>query len=671
MYKIKRKVITKTAGTSVPNDQKMWPAEVLKALVSQHNYIDTSQIKIVFTRVEPESKTSSGKIIIQNSAAIPFTIRKNDKTKKLELDPLDILFDGEQFSHLNEQSLQRAIEKQQVGRLVKKDDKVPPANRYIGDVTGDVTPLEWSSYPAGFGSGTVTAGQGLLSYVIKNQRDVSRLFNILATYDGINSSVEAMGLRDSLENLKDGLMEGSKKPVQLCHVIKRPAGGFAIAFDEGDTRAISAKDLKAALGENFQPVMRHVLQRGWAMVRDFPVMRASDSTALSLVPSPVEIGGRYRIRMMDGSDKIAIVCDQMIDFDGSVLKTQKAICEKDGSYYEGKAIQGWPLPAKHMDSFNEYKRQGHLLKMRDRGLNADVTSFPIGVIDTGKVGCFIDESWGTPKATPSVKINQIISVPGEPDILLATRQDTQEKIGLVSVPALVRPQKICPTHYDTKIMPPNSYYIPGHMSFVETPTKIAVSDKEHITHSKIAYLKKNAGRYILYGETKEGQVEERLDPVQMRQKLAWLKVDDGIIEDAMGMKEGEQKELYDLESVDLPEPSIAKTANLNIDPNVYKNIKLAANEAMEGVDQAEEAQDPRTLDAILSLQFVSDENLEELVDSTEVFQEAEDRLARLLLAARQGEKAIHEKAVQRALKGIGEARKGLKALEVELESRET
>jgi len=670
MYKIKRKSLTKIAGTNIPEDQKLWPAEVLKGLVSEHPYIDTGRIKIKFTRIEPETKTTMGKIIVGDAAAIPFSIRTNDKTKKLELDPLDILYDGESFQHLNEESLRRTIDRQQVGRLVKKEDSVPPSNRYIGDITGDVTPLEWSAYPSGFaGPRSTSAGQGLLSYVIKNQDDVSKLFNLLNTYDGINSSVEAMGLRDSLENLRDGMAE--KIPTKrLAHIMKRPEGGFAVAFDGGDTRAVRAKELKVMLGGDFHPVMRHVMQRGWAMIRDFPTIRSVDSGALAVVPTPIESGGRYLIQGMDGKKMLALVCDQMIDFDGSVLKVQKAICEGSQCYAEGKAIQGWRVPKKIPRAFDEYKRQGALVVTKDYPLSSCDTSFPIGVIDTGVEGCFIDESWGTPKATPSFKIEKLICTPNDPDIMIARRTDTLEEIGLVIVPALVRPQKIQAHHFDKNLMPKNSYYIPDHMSFVETNGKMMISDKQAIVEGRPeALLRKNAGMYYLFGETEDGKVQYTdMSPDQARTKLAWLGATDDVIEKAMDMSTGQDITLEGLKEV---EDVLTKVASegVQFDPIWIERIKVAAEDAIQGIEKEEEARDPRTIDSILSLQFVSQENLEDLVESQEIFQEAEDRLARLLLAARQGEKSIHERGVQRALKGIGDARKSLKTLEIELESR--
>lgn len=673
MFKIKKKKLEKLAGTNVPKDKKQWPAEVLKALVSQHPYIDTSQVKINFTRLEPDSETAAGKVVIQNAAAIPFSIRSKKNGKKMELDPLDILFDGERFVYLNENSLRQAIDKQQVGRLVKKDDKVPPGNRYVGDLTGDVTPLEWSAYPSGFAGPHVgaTAGSGLLSYVIKNREDVTKLFNLLNTYDGINSAMETLGLRDSLENLRSGMSEDTHVR-QLAHVMRRPGGGFAVAFNNGDTRGVRAKELKVALGSDFQPVMRQVMQRGWCMIRDFPTMRSVDSKPLAVLPAPIEAGGRYRVMTLDGKKKTAIVCDQMVDFDGQVLKNQKAICEDDGYYAEGKAFQGWSLPGRVPNDFGEHKYQGKVLKVPDKTLGPDVLKFPIGVIDTGVTGCFVDESWGSPKATPSFTVEKIISMPDDPNVIIGRRADTKSEVGLVVVDGLVRPQTISPGHYDKNLMPDHSYYIPAHMVFVETPKKVALADKQALVESRPeAVLKKNANRYHIHGRTEDGPIDyDLLTAENVRTKLAWYGAGDDVIEDVMDMNEGQTKSLYGLKEINEIDNEI-KTAALDVPSEIIENIKTAAQDAIEGMEQADdEAKDPRNLDAILSLQFVSDESLENLVDSTEIFEECEDRLARLLLAARQGEKSINEKSVQKALKGIGEARKNLKVLKLELESRE-
>lgn len=674
LYKLKFDPMQKSAATTVPSDPGLWPAEVLRAVVSEHPYVDTSQIKIRFSQLEPESKIASGNVLVQNAVAIPFTIRKDDSRNKYELDSLDVLFDGKKFAHLNEDSLRRAIDGQQVGSLVKKKE-LPPGNRYVGDLTGDVTPLEWSGYPTGFsGARPVTAGMGLLSYVIKNNAMLGRLKNMLVDYNGINSATAELGLNDSLEALQTGLVEDIET-VRMAHVMRKKGGGFAVAFDNGDTRAISAKDLRRVMGPDFGPVMRQVMSRGWAFVRDFPVVRDADVGTIGPVPQVIEQGGLYQVFPLDGSPCTAVVSSKVVDFDGANLTGQKAVC-LDGSYWEGKALVGVSVPSiacRPKDKYVQERLVTEHMPFEGR------LPFPVGVLDTGAKGCFIDESFGSPKFTPTVVVNQIISMPNEPDIYICTRTDTKTKVGLVVLPSIVRPQRIPDGHFDKRLLPENSFYLPAHMSFVKCTVDKPLMDKAVNTvktaseQRPAVEIHKNANRYYVRGTTLTGKWNDSmLEEEQMRQKLAWHGASDEVIEKVASMRTGDRMNLYGLRT---PVSIKKEAASVEFPEGLMFKFRVAAREALEGVEEtlhtknAADLKDPKLLDAVLAMQFVSDEALEDIAGSEDIFSECEDKLARLLLASRQGHAAIHEKGVQKALKGIGQARSSLKELKMTLNEK--
>jgi len=168
--------------------------------------------------------------------------------------------------------------------------------------------------------------------------------------------------------------------------------------------------------------------------------------------------------------------------------------------------------------------------------------------------------------------------------------------------------------------------------------------------------------------TEDGPISvNRLKPEELRMKLAMHGVDDEVLVDVMSMKEGQEKKLYGLKYV----AEKAKKEPETIPSGELGSLKVAAEEALKAVDEADDAKsDPQVLDAVLSLQFVSEESLRDLLGADQLFEEVEDKLSRLLLASRQGEKSIHEQGVARALKGIGEAQKSLKTLAIELDDRE-
>lgn len=668
----------KVAGTPLPDDYKQWRSEVLKALVSQHSYIDPAQTKIVFQDVDPEEHTAWGYVIVgQKKAAVLFSIRPNQDTGNVELDPLDVMFADGSFQYLNEESLHNAIDSQHAGRVYPETTREeeygsePAENEYVGDLTGDVTPLEYSGYPASYGGprSMSMASCGVLSRVVRDQNDISKLFNLLTNYDGVNAAAEAVGLDDSLENLKSGV----KPPhtgTSLVHVIQRDDGQLMVSFQDGETRSIEATDLKEMFPESFRNILRQVLGRGWAMVRDFPTVKSVEAPVLNTLPAPLEEGGWCELVDEDGESVEGVAAMRMMDFDGQTIRKQKAVT-KDNDYATGKALVGVRM-SEDLD--------GHPM------VGSEMTP--------GSTGCFCDESFDV-TMTPNVEINHVSSMPGEPTLVSATRLDSGEEIGLVISNGLAKPRKVdsrFQSDYDT--LPAPSYYMPDHMLFLEvSPGEVTLADKGKQTsiqetgNRSEARLFKNANRYTLVGETEHGDVElKHMDDVEARTKLARLGADDYAIEQCMDMEDQSEQTLYGLRvhnrfKVASQESPLQQLPDDLLDRHIDR-LKQAADAAIEGANavlndqvggQQEgnpEMQDNDSLNAILSLQFVSEETLDELVQSMPLFSEVEDRLAKMLMASRQGEDTIQEKSVQRALRGIGEAKNSLRTLAVELKSRE-
>jgi hypothetical protein len=643
MKLFKMKKIEKLAGVTVPSDPKAWPTEVLKALVSQHPYIDTSNVKVNFENIEPDSNTSNGKIVVANKVVLPFFIRKNDDTRQTELDPIDVIFSNDRYGALTEDSYVEAMEAEGMARTQKDNEQVPSKNQYIGQLTGDVTPLEWSTQPNG-GPKTVMAGQGLLSYVIQNMEDVTKLQNCIQTYRGVNSALETLGMRVPLEEMAKGVVEGVSPNHRLAHIVKMPHGGFGVSFDDGEIRVIEVRDLQKVLQEDFYPIMRQVAARGWAMVRDFPTVRSADATPLQVTAPPIDIGGPYRVSSTEGIESEGIVASECVGFDGNTKRIQHFM-GVNGEFASGVVLHGFRLPD-------------------------DCTcAVPTGVIDTGVTGCFFDQAFGSAKCTPSFKISQIIDMPNEPMAMIVRVDGMGEVIGLVPAVGVLRPRQMeNPPQY----LPQKSYWIPGHMNFFEIKKKIKVADRaDQRAQGMKAVLEKKAGAYHMHGNvTGAGNIDfKNMDESKMRTKLAWLGGDDTLLDKAMKMKSGDSMPLYTLRPAKVQLKTASAKGPVGT-PMMWSRLKIAAEQVIKSVDETKDIQeDPQIMDSALSLQLVSSENLDKVIEAEPNFMEVEDKLARMLVAARGGEAAIDERGVSRALKGMGDAIRSLKTLRMAMEDR--
>lgn len=646
LFTLKKK-FKKMAGTVIPNDPKSWPTEIVKNVAQNHPYIDTATLKLDFVDVDPETKGASGKIIAGDKLAIPFSIRKNDENRKLELDPLDIVYNGSAFRALSESSYAEGLQGEAMGRIQENDERVPSKNQYIGHLTGDVTPLEWASQAGGGGgSRMATAGMGILSSMVKNQNDLARLRQMIQSYHGINSALESLGLKNDLVNLGTAMKE-TPSGARMAHII-RNSTGFSVAFNDGDMKQITPRDLKVFLGDDYYPVMRQIANRGWVIIKDFPDVKSADVEELSVTAGPIDIGGPYLIDTAVGK-LLGIVASEQLNFDGSVSSAQSFL-GKNGEYAcTNEKLMGYRMP------------------------DDDCTcAISAGIISPGSKGVFFDNAFGSARCTPCFKITQVVSMPGMPEVILAIDEHSGKKIGLMPAEGVMRFKKIS---NPPSFMPEDSsYYVPGHMEFFVAQKKINVRDRgqEVKKIQSSVRLKKNAGLYNIHGNLGDGSsIDSRyITKDNAVTKLAWLGLPERSIEKIASMKDGEERVFKNLVSPIAKDQTTKIASKTNNYTQYFDRIKIAAEEVANAVNESPTAQqDPQVLDAALSLQFVNSENLEEVIDAAPHFEEVEDKLSRMLLAARHGEASIDEKGVARALQGMGSAIQSIKTLTIALKSR--
>jgi len=93
-------------------------------------------------------------------------------------------------------------------------------------------------------------------------------------------------------------------------------------------------------------------------------------------------------------------------------------------------------------------------------------------------------------------------------------------------------------------------------------------------------------------------------------------------------------------------------------------VKLAEVIHIDLVKEAAALTNPNTVDSVLSLNFVTPENIQGYVDAIPTLEEAASKLAELLVGIRLGLSDVPESAVSSALKGIERASQGLKKLQI-------
>lgn len=648
MFKIKQKKMTKTAGTPLPKDTRTWPSEVLKGVVNQHPYIDASKINLSFSNLDPESG-ASGVVRIDKKAAVPFYIRENKITGKKELDPLDVVYDGEKYQSLDEVSYASVQDSaNSIGKLVDKS-QAPNKNKYVGDQTGDVTPLEWTPQMP-FGPGKMsTASCGITTSMLRNHHDMARLKSLLASHSGINSVLSDIGIGGPLESMMNESSESLSPKENTVYI--RPyanASTFTVTHTDGVTKIVNIGDLRRMLADDFPTAVRQVRSNGYYLYSNLPRAKSSDVGGIPWmnVSTPVTLSGRY----MTGSGR-RFVFSNVIDFDGTnVLGMQLAVDENTRSYARGEKFVGYPVN-----------------QMPEDDLLPEASKYD--VIVEGSKGVFAYVSNGVAVCTRPFVVESVVELPGLSDNAMVVSSSTGLKIGLVPLSDIIRPQEIRPEMLAPYrgILPVKSYYIPTHMTFLFLGDNETIADLGALKFSRPEVtLHKNAGTFSIVGKLESGRLinMSRVSEEDAVVKMASFGASEKTINKVIHARDGESLKAYGLLD---PEADVeVKVASVDL-----SEFRKLAADALKAVDEsiAGGAADAQVADAVVSMQFIDDENLQEVIGSDNIFAECEDKLARMLLASRQGESSIEEVGVQKALKGLGAARRSLKKLAIELDSR--
>jgi hypothetical protein len=94
--------------------------------------------------------------------------------------------------------------------------------------------------------------------------------------------------------------------------------------------------------------------------------------------------------------------------------------------------------------------------------------------------------------------------------------------------------------------------------------------------------------------------------------------------------------------------------------------KIAAELKLDLVKEASVIDDPESVDAVLSLNFINEDNLGDYVDGIQSMKRVISKLAGLLIASRMGLKDIDESAVRKAMDGLEKTVEGLEAVKLAL-----
>jgi hypothetical protein len=141
----------KVAGYKMPTNPKLWQSEIIRYLKSQHPYLPLDTAEIDIRRMDAAKGAAVGSVVLNSQVAIPIIIGRPRPGSDPELAAMDVFFHKGKYRFLDPESIKNVTHSPQIGEPeTGKDSRAVGGNPYIGDMTGDATPLEYSGQASPF-----------------------------------------------------------------------------------------------------------------------------------------------------------------------------------------------------------------------------------------------------------------------------------------------------------------------------------------------------------------------------------------------------------------------------------------------------------------------------------------------------------------------------------------
>ena len=145
------RAMTKVAGYKLPQNPRFWQSEIIRYLKSQHPYLLLDSAEIDMRRMDAVKGAAVGSVILGQELAIPIIIKRPRPGADPELSPMDVFYHKGLYKFLDPEAIKNVTHNPRIGEPEKgRDTRAFGGNPYVGDVTGDATPLEYSGQASPF-----------------------------------------------------------------------------------------------------------------------------------------------------------------------------------------------------------------------------------------------------------------------------------------------------------------------------------------------------------------------------------------------------------------------------------------------------------------------------------------------------------------------------------------
>ena len=597
----------KTGSELILGDPKNWEHEITKHIYDKMPFIGKFDTTLQFQKKDEQAGFAYGTLVINNALTVPVII--SSKNGKPVLAPMDIFNHNGKWLPLNEERLDEILFNHQIfDRVAKPGEEVKKEDTSLGNYTR----------PPDSGREIIAS---LLDQVLPtaSRYDLEKVLDEIDSNEKIAAGFVSNGTfsavrklaAESSKSTDDKSAINSELPASIIE-IEKVAGKYKVTTTSDylyapESITVDSRKIRELFGDS---VLKEASINGYHIIEDSRnKSNVFISGDLKSGFAEIESDGTY-IAKLAGSNKDGIAFINVVDFDldpvsekiftnGNVFAFQEKIAGKESSTPSSRYT-------------------------KEAGITGDYGTFIFGQDLKHSI------------ATIPVKLKSVITKTAE-GIQMEGETIYGKEIQIVCTPLL-----------KTIVKEAGKYYVPSCMRFIPLGNKASASfnyeDMDKVANLSISNgnnltIKWTGNSYAISGmvETKPDSLDTEHGVDKFAALSALVKLGSTVDEAKLILRRSEADGIVKASGFNHPIQTVARKADTNNGRLKFNTVKLAA--AMP---------DEATVDSVLSLNFITPQNIKVFGDYVPQFEECISHLAALLLATRLGLPDIDGQAVKNA-----------------------
>jgi len=639
------------ATTALEEEPEEWPAEILKHAYKQLPWMYNTENEVELERVDSSRGYAVGRVLIfpakmtkeaaadeKKLIAIPIIVRER------EMAPLDIYMHEKQAFPVDDEEIQ--------GILFRPTLFLGPARKgQFGPATSLAAQTKPPSADQRYMGGALSKTSGARPSLLK------------AASVGFHDQ-DLQAFRERLKN--DGPLR------QAC--LNNDAMHRA-TLTLLNSREKTASELEAYRHASTKPTVIQLVKTATAYKARYANHACFNIQEQALNPhearQAVSLPQNWEALQKRGS--VTFVIDPVVR--DQVIEKRAEVAGSLGIYdvwLGGKQVRGVVIPKsvtldeKPLGLAVYSSPEGHALQEKIAGVRVENVTLPRTTPGTGEVGVFVYQEGPLAFATEPLKIRGRSSIAGEDGVKTSSvhveRLSTGTRALLTFVEGI---QKIASLGDHDYIIPSTFKWLPLRGKHTAVPESVEDAQEREaikVASSSSTELISDGATYMLRGENVLAFKDQMLSPIDAEFALG-----------ALGLTYEQSVNL--MKTADERGSARAvhtRKVQLEGDVKIRELLKVASihrslpNLRVDLVKEASVITDKETADAILSLGFMTPENVSVYVDYLPDLEKVSSKLAEILLASRLGMDDVREVAAKNAMTQLNTVIRGLQGLEAKI-----